>query len=59
MNESLLVAHHSSATDLTLFNIASEDNVITLAPTWLSDEYYERIVFVSDSLSTLEMVSTC
>ena len=34
----------------------TEINAVTLALTWLKDTEYSRVVFVSDSLSTLEKI---
>ena len=36
--------------------MATEINAITLALTWLAEQNYTRVVFVSDSLSTLEKI---
>ena len=44
------------ACSTTLSSMATEINAVTLALTWLSRQDYGRIVFVTDSLSTLEKV---
>ncbi len=36
--------------------MATEINAITLALTWLAEQNFSRVVFVSDSLSTLEKI---
>ena len=51
-----VIAENSSATDLTLSSMATEVNAITLALTWIAEQPYERLVIVTDSLSTLEKV---
>ena len=51
-----IVSENSSATDLTLSSMATEINAITLALTWLAEQNHTRVVFVSDSLSTLEKI---
>ena len=51
-----IVSEDSMACSTTLSSMATEINAVTLALTWLSRQDYGRIVFVTDSLSTLEKV---
>ena len=51
-----MVAEESDATDLTLSSMQTEINAITFALSWLKHQDFRSILFVTDSLSTLEKV---
>ena len=51
-----IVSEDSIACSITLSSMMTEINAVTLALTWASSQEYSRIVFVTDSLSTLEKV---
>ena len=51
-----IVSEDSMACSTTLSSMMTEINAVTLALTWVSSQDYSRILFVTDSLSTLEKV---
>ena len=50
------VSEDSAACNSTMSSMMTEIHAVTLAPTWLKDADYSRVVIVIDSLSTLEKV---
>ena len=54
--DGIKVSENSAACDSTMSSMMTEINAVTLALTWLKDTEYSRVVFVSDSLSTLEKI---
>ena len=54
--DGITVSENSAACDSTMSSMMTEINAVTLALTWLKDTEYSRVVFVSDSLSTLEKI---
>ena len=51
-----IVSEDSRACSTTLSSMMTEINAVTLALTWVISQDYSRILFVTDSLSTLEKV---
>ena len=51
-----IISENSMACSTTLSSMMTEINAVTLALTWVSSQDYSRVVFVTDSLSTLEKV---